>query len=59
MALFGSFTVGWSGYLGIFATMIVIALLTTVTARFTVMRTIDEIDLVRSDPSRSDGLPPS
>jgi cell division transport system permease protein len=59
MVLFGSFTVGWSGYLGIFATMIVIALLTTVTARFTVMRTIDEIDLVRSDPSRSDGLPPS
>ncbi len=59
MALFGSFTIGWSGYLGIFATMLVIALLTTVTARFTVMRTIDEIDLVRSDPSRSDGLPPS
>ena len=56
-ALFGSFTIGFSGYLGIFATMIVIALLTTLTARFTVMRTIDEIDLVRSDPSRSDGLP--
>ena len=59
MALFGSFTIGWGGYLGIFATMLVIALLTTLTARFTVMRTIDEIDLVRSDPSRSDGLPPS
>lgn len=59
MALFGSFTIGWSGYLGIFATMLVIALLTTMTARFTVMRTIDEIDIVRSDPSRSDGLPPS
>ncbi|WP_119943446.1 ABC transporter permease [Neorhizobium sp. NCHU2750] len=58
-ALFGSFTIDWSGYLGIFATMLIIALLTTVTARFTVMRTIDEIDLVRSDPSRSDGLPPS
>jgi cell division transport system permease protein len=56
-ALFGSFTIGWSGYLGIAATMLVIALLTTATARFTVMRTIDEIDLVRSDPSRSDGLP--
>jgi len=39
--------------------MLIIALLTTLTARFTVMRTIDEIDLVRSDPSRSDGLPPS
>jgi len=59
MALFGSFTIGWNGYLGIFATMLIIALLTTLTARFTVMRTIDEIDLVRSDPSRSDGLPPS
>lgn len=59
MALFGSFTIGWSGYLGILATMLIIALLTTLTARFTVMRTIDEIDLVRSDPSRSDGLPPS
>ncbi|MDH4413475.1 MAG: ABC transporter permease [Rhizobium sp.] len=55
-ALFGSFTIGWGGYLGIFATMIVIALLTTVTARITVMRTIYEIDLVRSDPARTDGL---
>ncbi len=55
-ALFGSFTIGVGGYLGIFATMIVIALLTTLTARFTVMRTIDEIDLIRSDPARSDGL---
>lgn len=55
-ALFGTFTIGWSGYLGIFATMIVIALLTTLTARLTVMRTIYEIDLVRSDPARTDGL---
>jgi cell division transport system permease protein len=55
-ALFGSFTIGVGGYLGIFATMVVIALLTTLTARFTVMRTIDEIDLIRSDPARSDGL---
>lgn len=55
-ALFGTFTIGWGGYLGIFATMIVIALLTTITARLTVMRTIDEIDLIRSDPARTDGL---
>jgi cell division transport system permease protein len=55
-ALFGTFTIGLTGYLGIFATMIIIALLTTLTARFTVMRTIDEIDLIRSDPARSDGL---
>ncbi len=58
-ALFGTFTINFMGYLGILATMIVIALLTTLTARFTVMRTIDEIDLIRSDPSRSDGLPGS
>jgi len=58
-ALFGTFTIGFSGYLGIIATMIIIALLTTLTARFTVMRTIDEIDLIRSDPARSDGLPSS
>ncbi len=48
-ALFGTFTIDFTGYLGILATMIVIALLTTLTARFTVMRTIDEIDLIRSD----------
>ncbi len=56
-ALFGTFTIGWGGYLGIFATMLIIALLTTVTARLTVMRTIDEIDQVRSDPLRMDYLP--
>ena len=55
-ALFGSFSVGFEGYLGILATMIIISLLTTVTARMTVIRTIDEIDRVRSDPSKSDGL---
>jgi len=58
-ALFGSFSLGFGGYLGIFATMVIIALLTTLTARFTVMKTIDEIDLIRSDPARSDGLPAS
>ena len=36
--------------------MIVIALLTTLTARFTVMRTIYEIDLIRSDPARIDSV---
>ncbi|OJT95522.1 MAG: cell division protein FtsX [Rhizobium sp. 63-7] len=56
-ALFGTFSIGWMGYLGIFATMLVIALLTTLTARITVMRTIDEIDLIRSDPARTDNLP--
>ncbi|MCA2376746.1 cell division protein FtsX [Agrobacterium sp. 22-211-1] len=55
-ALFGSFSVGLGGYIGIATTMIVIALLTTITARVTVIRTIDDIDRVRSDPSKSDGL---
>jgi cell division transport system permease protein len=54
-AMFGSFSIGYTGYLGIAAIMIVIALLTTLTARFTVMRTIYEIDLIRSDPARIDG----
>lgn len=53
-ALFGSFTIDWTGYVGIFLTMVVIAALTTVTARFTVLRTIDEIDHIRSDPGRLD-----
>ena len=56
-ALFGTFTVGWGGYLGIFATMLVIALLTTITARLTVVRTTHEIDQIRSDPARTDILP--
>ncbi|MFK0164496.1 cell division protein FtsX [Rhizobium sp. NPDC090279] len=55
-ALFGTFSVGALGYVGILATMIIIALLTTLTARFTVMRTIYEIDLIRSDPGRADSV---
>ncbi|ASY64105.1 Cell division protein FtsX [Sinorhizobium sojae CCBAU 05684] len=53
-ALFGTFSIGYTGYLGIFAIILVIALLTTLTARLTVMRTIYEIDLIRSDPGRTD-----
>ena len=53
-ALFGTFAIGYTGYLGIFAIIIVIALLTTLTARLTVTRTIYEIDLIRSDPGRTD-----
>ena len=55
-ALFGTFSVGALGYAGIFATMIIIALLTTLTARVTVVRTIYEIDTLRSDPTRTDGI---
>ncbi|MFB2550395.1 cell division protein FtsX [Ensifer soli] len=56
-ALFGSFTIGYGGYLGIVGIMLVIAFLTTLTARFTVTRTIYELDLIRSDPGRTDALP--
>jgi len=56
-ALFGTFSIGLFGFLGIFATMIVIAFLTTLTARLTVMRTIYDIDLVRSDPAQTVGMP--
>ncbi|PST18526.1 ABC transporter permease [Mesorhizobium plurifarium] len=55
-ALFGTFSIGYTGYLGIVAIIVVIALLTTLTARLTVMRTIYEIDLVRSDPGRTDSF---
>ena len=58
-ALFGTFTIGYTGYLGIAAIMLIIALLTTLTARFTVMRTIYEIDRIRSDPARADLIPNS
>nr|WP_144409705.1 ABC transporter permease [Martelella endophytica] len=53
-ALFGSISIGWSAYFGIFVTILVIAALTTLTARLTVIRTIREIDRVRSDPERTD-----
>ncbi|MFC5444865.1 cell division protein FtsX [Rhizobium halophytocola] len=55
-ALFGTFTIGFLGYLGILATIVIIALLTMLTARLTVIRTIYELDLIRSDPARTDGL---
>lgn len=55
-ALFGQFTLGIMGYVGIALTLLLIAALTTLTARLTVMRTIDEIDLIRSDPAKTDIL---
>ncbi len=53
-ALFGQFTLGAMGYVGIAITLGLIAALTTLTARLTVMRTIDEIDLIRSNPAKID-----
>ncbi len=55
-ALFGNFSLSAFGYVGIVVTLLLIAGLTTLTARITVMRTIDEIDLKRSDPSQLDSL---
>ncbi|AMC13409.1 cell division protein FtsX [Liberibacter crescens] len=54
--LFGSFSLEANGYIGIFITMIIIASLTTLTARFTVINTIWDIDTIRSDPSRMDNI---
>jgi cell division transport system permease protein len=51
-ALFGGFSVGAGGYVGIFAVVVIIAFLTALTTRITVMRTIWEIDMIRSDPGR-------
>ena len=55
-ALFGTITIGWGAFAGIFITVILIAFLTTLTARFTVIRTIREIDRLRSDPEHSNGI---
>lgn len=52
-ALFGSFQMGPAGYLGIVIIVITVAALTALTTRLTVIKTIREIDLVRSDPSQS------
>ena len=49
-ALFGGFSVGPGGYVGIVAIVIIISFLTALTTRITVMKTIREIDLIRSNP---------
>ena len=52
-ALFGGFSMGAAGYIGVLAIVIVVAVLTALTTRITVLRTILEIDTIRSDPSHS------
>ncbi|MEX3011426.1 cell division protein FtsX [Hoeflea sp. TYP-13] len=52
-ALFGGFSMGAGGYIGALAIVIITAVLTALTTRITVIRTIMEIDLIRSDPTRS------
>ncbi len=51
-ALFGAFALGLGGYIGALAIVVITALLTALTTRITVLRTILEIDLIRSDPTR-------
>lgn len=53
-ALFGTISIGWGAYFGILLTIVAIAGLTALTTRLTVIRTIREIDIVRSDPERTD-----
>lgn len=43
-ALFGSFAIGWSGYLGIFVIVALVALITAETTRFTVVRHLHGLD---------------
>lgn len=52
-ALFGAFSMGAGGYIGAIAIVVITAMLTALTTRITVIRTIMEIDLIRSDPTQS------
>lgn len=51
-ALFGDFSIGLRSFLGALFVVILVAILTTITARFTVLRTLYEIDERRADPSQ-------
>jgi cell division transport system permease protein len=43
-ALFGSFSIGWAGYIGVLCQVVLTAIVTAVTSRHTVNRTLDMID---------------
>ncbi len=43
MALFGSYSIGWLGYFAIGGEVVLIALMTALTSRFVVMRTLRQI----------------
>ena len=45
-ALFGSFTIGWSGYAGVVLLIATVATLTALTSRWTVTRHLAEIDMI-------------
>ncbi|KPB00015.1 cell division protein FtsX [Ahrensia marina] len=50
--LFGDFSIGMGTFIGALLVIALVATLTTLTARLTVIRTIYEIDEQRADPSR-------
>lgn len=52
-SLFGDFSIGMRSIIGVFLVIALVACLTTITARITVMRTLYEIDERRADPQRS------
>lgn len=55
-AMFGDFKMGASGYVGIVIIVITLSILIALTTRLTVIKTIKEIDLVRSDPAHADRI---
>ncbi|HET7414055.1 MAG TPA: ABC transporter permease [Pararhizobium sp.] len=55
-ALFGRFQIGFGGYFGIAVIIAIVAGMTALTTRITVVRTIHEIDMTRADASRGDTL---
>lgn len=52
-SLFGDFSFGTRSIIGVLLVVVLVACLTTITARVTVMRTLYEIDERRADPQRS------
>lgn len=53
-ALFGRFLLPVSGYVGIAVIILLVAAMTTLTSRLTVIRAVREIDRLRADPSLLD-----
>ena len=45
-ALFGSFAIGWSGYLGVLGLVVIVGLVTALTSRLTVTRQLAAIDML-------------
>ena len=52
-SLFGDFSIGTRSIIGVLLVVVLVACLTTITARVTVLRTLYEIDERRADPSMS------